>query len=217
MTLMVEAHSSLHLGHLGQSLHRLCLLAHHGPAYAFSLQMVGVTIAERSTAFLTALAVRGRPAALEVGHLKDAVAVPSHHVHPALSLDVASTFQGHDPRRLAMPHADGGDADGIVGVVVEPSLAGQFALRLLLAEDGIDGLADLAGPSMTLGGSEEMMLDTPNTGVGVFFFVDVFVVGTSSERAQSTSLQNSNLRIPSMGNGIVLGLGRVQLSAHTAR
>ena len=169
MTLMVEAHSSLHLGHLGQSLHRLCLLADHGPAYrymyAFSLLMVGVTIAERSTTFLTALAVRGRPAAFEIGHLKDAVAVPSHHVHLALSLDVASTLQGHDPRRLAMPHADGGDADSIIGVIVEPSLAGQFALRLLLAEDGIDGLSNLAGPSMTLGGSEEMMFDAPNAGV----------------------------------------------------
>ena len=177
--------------------------------------MVVVTIAGRSAIFFIALAVRARPAALEVGHFKDAVALPSHHAHLALPLDVASTFQRHDPRRLAVPHADGGDTDGIAGVVVEPSLAGQFALHILLVENSIDGLADLDRPSMTLGGSEEMMFDAPNAGVGVFFFFTINVVGP--EGTQSTRFQNSNLRIPSVGDGIVFGLGRVQLPAHTAR
>lgn len=212
---MVEAHPPLHLGRLGRGLHRLTLIAHHGPASTFSLPIVEVTIAGRSAVFFIALSVRAGPAAFEVGHLEDTVALPSHHAHLALPLDVASTFQRHNPRRLTMPHADGGDADGIIRVVVEPSLVGRFALRLLLAEDSIDGLADLSGPSMTLGVSEEMMLDAPNAGVRVFFFLFVVVVG--SERTQSTSFQNGNLRIPSMGDGIVFVLGRVQLPAHNAR
>lgn len=169
--------------------------------------MVSVTMAEGVGVIL--LLVRRQPAALKID-LEDAVASPPA-AHIALSFDLLSSFQRHDPCLLAALHANGRDADGIIGIVVDPSLMGQSSLLGLLVEDRVDGLADLVGPGQTFHGSEEMLLQAQHTCKGVFF-----VVFVGSERTECSGSQNANLSIPLLSYGIVLGLGGVQLLVHAA-
>ena len=84
-------------------------------------------------------------------------------------------------------------------------------MRLLLVEDGGDGIADLVGTGVAFRGREEVVFQTPVAGEGVFFFccfgvvlIVVTDINVGSKGTESPSPQNTDLHISLLADGAVL-------------